>query len=137
MWRNTRLNRNYIINTLGGKEWKTGKQKQNILSVSLRFALQGGERYVPIDETASITAKEIVYNNSRAYETQLSPEFISHFTIGYKINRNKLAHEISLKMINVTGSQEFGGYYYNYRTDQPEMYLGAVVIPNISYKIEF
>ena len=136
-WRNTRLNRNYIINALGGKEWKMGKQKQNMLSLSLRFALQGGERYIPIDETASITAKEIVYDNSRAYEMQLSPEFISHFTISYKINRNKLAHEISLKMFNITGNNEFGGYYYNYRTDQPEMYLGAVVIPNICYKIEF
>jgi len=137
VWRNTRLNRNYIINALGGKEWKMGKQKQNMLSLSLRFALQGGERYIPIDETASIAAQEIVYDNARAYETQLSPEFISHFTISYKINRNKKAHEISLKMFNITGNEEFGGYFYNYRTDRPDMYLGAVVIPNICYKIEF
>ena len=137
VWRNTRLNRNYIINALGGKEWKMGKQKQNMLSLSLRFTLQGGERYIPIDETASKAVQDIVYDNSRAYETQLSPEFISHFTIGYKINRDRLSHEISLKMVNVTGSEEFSGYYYNYRTDQPEKYMGAVVIPNISYKIEF
>jgi hypothetical protein len=137
VWRNTRLNRNYILNALGGKEWKMGKQKQNILSLSLRFTLQGGERYIPVDENLSIVQKEIVYDNSRAYEPQLSPEFISHFTIGYKINRNRLAHEITLKMVNVTGNKEFGGYIYNYRTDRPEMYMGAVVIPNISYKIEF
>jgi len=137
VWRNTRLNRNYILNALGGKEWKTGKQKQNILSVSLRFTLQGGEHYIPVDEAASIATQRIVYDNSRAYEPQLSPEFISHFTVGYKINRNKLSHEISLKMVNVTGNQEFGGYFYNYRTNQPEMYMGAVVIPNISYKVEF
>ena len=37
VWRNTRLNRNYIINALGGKEWKMGSQKQNMLSASLRF----------------------------------------------------------------------------------------------------
>ena len=137
VWRNTRLNRNYIFNALGGKEWKMGKQQQNMLSVSLRFTLQGGERYIPIDEASSKATQSIVYDNSRAYEMQLSPEFISHFTISYKINRSKLSHEISLKMVNVTGSEEFSGYFYNYRTDRPEMDLGAVVIPNISYKVEF
>ena len=137
VWRNTRLNRNYILNALGGKEWKTGKQKQNMLSVSLRFTLQGGERYISVDEAASIAAKDLVYDNSRAYETQLSPEFISHFTVAYKINRNKLSHEIALKMYNVTGNKEFGGYMYDYRKDRPEKFMDAVVIPNISYKIEF
>ena len=137
VWRSTRLNRNYIMNALGGKEWKMGKQKQNMLSVSLRFTFQGGERYIPVDEAASIAVKNLVYDNSRAFKTQLSPEFISHFTIAYKINRNKLAHEIALKMFNVNGNEEFGGYVYNYRTDRPEMYMGAVTIPNVSYKIEF
>ena len=137
VWRNTRLNRNYIVNALGGKEWKMGKQKQNMLSVSLRFVLQGGERYIPVDEAASIASQSLIYDNARAYETQLSPEFISHFTVAYKINRNKLSHEIALKMFNVTGNEEFSGYQYNYRTNLPEMYMGAVVIPNISYKIEF
>jgi hypothetical protein len=108
-----------------------------MFSVSLRFTVQGGERYIPIDEAASIAQKTLVFVNSQAYEAQLSPEFISHFTIAYKINRNKLSHEIALKMFNVTGNEEFGGYYYDFRNDQPKMYMGAVVIPNISYKIEF
>jgi len=137
IWRNTRLNRNYIVNALGGKEWKMGRQNQNMLSASLRFTLQGGERYIPIDDDASREGRKIVFDNDRAFDPQLSPEFIGHFTISYKINRNRLAHEISLKMINVTGNKEFSGYFYNYRDDRPEMYMGAVVIPNISYKIEF
>ena len=137
VWRNTRLNRNFIVNALGGKEWKTGKQKQNMLSVSLRFTLQGGERYIPVDEASSIATQSIVYDNSQAYKKQLSPEFISHFTVAYKLNREKLSHEIALKMFNVTGNEEFSGYYYNYRTNRPEMYLGSVSIPNLSYKIEF
>jgi len=137
VWRNTRLNRNYIFNALGGKEWKMGKQKQNMLSASLRFTLQGGERYIPADETASIAARNMVYDNSRAYEMQLSPEFISHFTVAYKINRNKLSHEIAAKMVNVTGNKEFGGIFYNYRENRTDISMDAVMIPNISYKIEF
>jgi hypothetical protein len=137
VWRNTRLNRNCIFNALGGKEWKMGKQQQNILLVSLRFTVQGGERFIPADEAASIAARNLVFDNARAYRTQLKTEFISHFTVSYKINRNRLAHEISMKMSNITGNEEFGGYFYNYRENKPEMYMGAVVIPNISYKVEF
>jgi len=137
VWRNTRLNRNYIINTLGGKEWQMGQQNQNILGVSLRFTLLGGERYTPVNEVASKEIKEVVFDYSRAYEIQMKPEFITHFTISYTINRNRLSHEFALKMYNATGSKEYEGHYYNQREDRVEMGLGSVVMPNVSYKINF
>ena len=136
VWRNTRLNRNYIVNALGGKEWKMGRQKQNILSASLRFTLQGGERYIPVDEAASIAAKQVVYDNAHAYEPQYPTGFLCHFNIGFKMNRNKLSHEIALQMINLTGSKEYM-YEYNYRLDKPERIGGTGTIPNFYYKIEF
>jgi len=137
VWRNTRLNRNYIINALGGKEWQMGRQKQNILGVSLRFTLQGGERYTPVDDAASRVVKKIVLDDSRTYKMQTSPEFITHFTVSYTINRNRLSHEFALKMFNVTGNKEYEGHFYNHRDDRPEMGMGSVAIPNLSYKIEF
>jgi hypothetical protein len=138
VWRNTRQNRNFIFNALSGKEWRMGRQKQNMLHSSLRLTLQGCERYIPINETASITTQKIVYDYSRAYQTRLTPEFISHFTLGFKMNRKTLAHELAVKVINLTGYKEFdGNYYYNYRTHRPEKSITAVAIPNISYKIEF
>ncbi len=135
VWRNTRFNRNYVVNALGGKEWKI--KSRNILSVSLRLAVLGGERYIPFDEAASIAAQEVVYDNARAYEPQLPSQLISHFTIGYKMNRSRLAHTISLQMANVTGSTEYSDVGYNYRDNRPEMYMSAISIPNISYKVEF
>jgi hypothetical protein len=138
VWRDTRLNRHYIINALGGKEWKMGRQQQNMLSVSVRFTYQGGQRYIPFDIAASQATQSVVFDYSRAYEAQLSPEFIAHFTVGYKINRDRLAHEFSVKMINVTGNEEFSnGYFYNHKKNEPELYVGAIVIPSISYKLEF
>jgi hypothetical protein len=136
VWRNTRLNRNYIINALGGKEWKMGRQKQNILNANLRFTLQGGERYIPADEAASTAAKKMVYDNARAYEWQHPTEFLCHFSVGYKINRKKMSHEITLQIINLTGSKEYF-YNYNYRTDRPQLDSGTGMIPNLYYKIEF
>jgi hypothetical protein len=136
-WQHTRLNRNYIFNALGGKEWKTGKQKQKILSVSIRFTLQGGERYIPVNEEESKTSKGIVYDRSRAYEEQLPSEIITHLTLGYKINRNKLTHKIAIKIINATGIKDFDNYSYNYHTDSPEMYMKSGMLPNISYTVNF
>ena len=135
-WRNTRLNRNYIVNALGGKEWKMGSQKQNILSANLRFTLQGGEWYIPADEAASKAAKNVVYDNARAYKVRFSTGFLCHFTVGYKINRNKFSHEFALQMMNLTGDKEYY-YNYNYRKDQPELNSGTGTIPNLYYKIEF
>ena len=136
VWRNTRLNRNYIVNALGGKEWKFGQQKQKILNASLRFTLQGGERYIPADDAASKVTRSLVYDNSRAYELQHPAEFLCHLNVGYTINRNKLSHEFALQILNLTGSKEYY-YSYNYRTDQPEMVGGTAMIPNLYYKIQF
>ena len=135
-WRNTRLNRNYIVNALGGKEWKMGRQKQNILSANLRFTVQGGERYIPVDIEASKAAKNIVYDYSRAYETQHPTSFLCHFTVSYKMNRNNLAHEIGLQVMNLTGDKEYN-WNYDYRNDEPKLYSGTGTVPNLYYKIEF
>jgi hypothetical protein len=40
-------------------------------------------------------------------------------------------------MLNLTGSKDFFGFDYNYRTRQMEKTTAAVSIPNIYYKISF
>ncbi|MCL2414127.1 MAG: TonB-dependent receptor [Bacteroidales bacterium] len=137
VWRNTRFNRNFTFDALGGKEWVMGRQSRDILSVNLRFSIQGGERIIPINEQASISASAIVFDNSRAFNTQLPTEFIGHLSVSYTMNRNRVAHKFSLQMANITGNQEFGGYFFNYREGRPQRMMDAVVIPNISYRIQF
>ena len=108
-----------------------------MLSLNLRFTLQGGERYIPIDDDASINEQKLVYDYSRAYEPQHPMEFLSHLTFNYKINRERISHEFSLQMINLTGSSEYSESYFDYRIGKPTRYDGVVMLPNISYKIEF
>lgn len=50
IWRNTRLDKSFLVNLLAGKEWMVGRLKQNVLSVNGRLFFQGGGRYTPVDE---------------------------------------------------------------------------------------
>lgn len=59
VWRNTRYNRNYLFNFLIGKEWMVGSSKQNMFSANIRLSYQGGERYSPVDNEASIIKQDV------------------------------------------------------------------------------
>ncbi len=137
VWRDTRLNRNFLINALGGKEWLMGKQKQNVFSLNLRFSYQGGDRYTPVDAIASAMKEDAVLDETLAFSKQFDPAFISNFTISYKMNKKRISHEFAFKIINATGYKEFISQEYNYQTKLVDVMRESTIVPNIYYKIEF
>ena len=137
IWRNTRYNREFLINLLAGKEWQLGREKQNLLNINGKIAYQGGDRYIPVDYSASGNSGEIIYNYNKAFNESLDPTLFVHFTLNYKINKTKHASTWSINVINATGVKEFYGFRRNLQTGNIEKELEAIVIPNISYKIEF
>lgn len=139
VWHNTRFNRRFIINTLIGKEWMVGSNKQNILSANVKLTLQGGERFSPLDTELSLAHpdKEAQYDESRAFSQQYPTMFLANFTVSYKINKKKVAHEFAIKALNVTGTQEYFGYHYNLNSKVMERNGMSTPLSNISYKLEF
>ena len=139
VWHDTRYDRRYIFNTLGGKEWMVGSKKQNVLSANVKLTLQGGDRYSPIDLDATLAHpdNDVQYDESRAYSKQFDPMFIASYAVSYKMNRKRVSHEFAIKHINVTNAESYHGHIYNYLTNEVEPYRGTLAIPNISYKIEF
>ncbi len=139
VWYNTKFNRNFIVNALAGKEWLTGRNKNKIWSVNIRGVLQGGDRYSPVDTEASLADpdKIVQYNERKAYSKQFKPVFMFHYTVSYRINLNQKSHEFAIKMLNGTGSREFYGHSYNYKTNQVETNKESMSLGNISYKFEF
>lgn len=139
VWHDTKFNRKYIFNLLGGKEWMVGRNKQNILSMNAKFTLQGGDRYSPIDEKATLEHpdKKVQYDETRAFSQQFSPVFLANFSVSYKINKKKSTHEFAVKLLNATGYEEYGGHLYNLNTGKIEVNRFAMSLPNIYYKIEF
>jgi hypothetical protein len=137
IWRDTRFNRNYVINVLAGKEWQMGHSKQNTLSLNVRLSYQGGNRYSPVNEVYSRLRKEVVYDENQAFALQSDPMTNVHFTVLYKINKRNRSSEIALKILNLTQQADFRGHLYNYLKNTVDQDLPALLIPNLSYKIEF
>lgn len=138
-WHNSRFNRNFIVNGLIGKEWAMGRSKQNILSVNLKLTLQGGDRYSPIDEPATLAHpdKEVQYDEHKAYSKQFSPIFLANYGVSYKMNKRKVAHEFAISGINATGYKEYYGHEYNIKTGVIEPRRNKTTIFNLSYKLDF
>lgn len=136
--RDSRFNKNYVFNVLGGKEWAVGKgHKNNSVSVNGKFAVNGGDRVTPVDEDASYLAKDIIYDDNKAFDVQNPTSFYVHLSVNYRKNKRKHASIWSFQILNALGSPEYFGYRYNYQDDSIDRDEQTIVIPNISYKIVF
>lgn len=135
VWRNTRYNRRFLANVLGGKEWMLGRGGRNVLGVNLRATVMGGSYYTPLDEAVSLAAKRPIEDEGRMMGSRNPAAFMLHATISYRMNRRGWAHEIGVKMMNITGSEDFFGFDYNYRTGEMDRRGAAVGIPGVYWGV--
>ena len=138
--RNTRYNKNYVMNALIGKEWQTGKHKNNLFSANIRLNYLGGNRIESIDRQSSINQQEIIYGetNGNVSFTKKHPDTpITSFTISYRKNKPKYSSVWSLQVLNATQTEEFDTDIYNTKTNMIESKFSRTMVPNLSYKIEF
>jgi hypothetical protein len=135
VWRNARYDKGFVINLLVGKEFFL--RKNNVLGVNGRLNYTGGERISPIDEVRTYQENTIVYDETKAFEVQLPSRYILDLTITYRMNRKKYSGVWALQLKNALGMSENYGTYYNMETDKIEQSEAAVILPIVSYKIEF
>lgn len=133
----TRYNTNFVVNLLGGKEWPFGKHRQHRVQISGKFTLQGGERISPLDQSASLLAQEAVYDESRAFSERRPLVYQLHANFGLTFNGKRVTHGVNLKVLNASATKEFFGHEYNIQTQKMEEDAEVIIIPNLSYKIEF
>jgi hypothetical protein len=103
VWRNTDFNGRYAANFLAGKEF-TIKGK-NVLGLGLKVTGAGGRWYGFVDEQASLETNELVFLDSAFNTRQFRDYFRLDFKILYKINTDKMTHEIGLDLVNVLNTQ--------------------------------
>jgi hypothetical protein len=84
--RSTSFNCNYILNGVAGYELPLGKRKNRILILGLRMTWAGGRPYVPFDQQATVTNREVVYDWNRAYQEKYEDYLRGSFRFGIRRN---------------------------------------------------
>jgi hypothetical protein len=136
-WRNTAFNTNFVYNALAGKEFKTGKRKDNILALNLKITYAGGRRYVPIDEQKSALFNAPYYDESRAYEQRNPSYFRTDFRISFRKNSRRIAQEWALDVQNIFNTQNLLIRQWNYLTGKMENLYQIGIFPVPFYRIYF
>jgi hypothetical protein len=126
VWRNTRYNRGYVINLLFGKEFFI--KNNRVLGANVRLNYMGGERVSPVLIDKSLQEKTVVFDNSRAFEDQLPSSYYLDLSLSYRINKKKHSS---------VWPSYYDGYEYNLKTNKVQKDGSVIILPVLSYKIEF
>ncbi len=134
-WRNTKFDKGYVINLLAGKEFSF--KNHHILGINCRFTWMGGDRFTPVLMDQSLLFKTVIYDDSKAFEQQAPNTKYLDVTITYRINKSKHSSIWALQIKNVLGAKNYDGYAYYIKSGTVENRGYSVILPVISYKIEF
>jgi len=133
--RNTRYNKKFALNVLAGKEFVFKQTK--VLGINLRMSYTGGERTSPVDNYLSLLEKRVVYDESKAFAESFLSACFTDLTITFRNNKLKYAGIWALQLKNVLGAKMYDGYSFNYKKNEVVLNEYVVVLPVLSYKIEF
>jgi len=137
--RNTSFNGIYAVNFLAGREFKI---KNNTLGLGIKLTGSGGKRKGIVDPTASAEQGEVIFQDAEFNEDQFKDYFRFDVKTTYKINKEKVTHEIGIDLVNLTSSKNILSYSYapnntpSLDDDVTENYqLGF--LPIFYYRIDF
>lgn len=103
IWRNTANDVQYIVQFVGGKEFKIGAKKMNVITLDFRLHHHGGRPYIPIDLDASIASGQEIRDEDNAYSVRAKPYTRLDLKIGARFNGRRVSHYIYLDMMNFSG----------------------------------
>lgn len=101
--RNTSYNGTYIMNILGGKEFKIGEK--HVIGAGVKVTAAGGKRYGYVDLAATNYYQELVYRDEGFNERQFYDYFRADLKVSWKMNAKRSTHEIGLDLVNVCNSK--------------------------------
>lgn len=138
--RNTGFNGKFVYNVLGGKDFKVGKDKRNVISLGVKMTQAGGRYYTPVDLAASQLARtQVVMGDDYAY-TARNPDFFRlDIKMGFTLNSKniKLSQSWSFDIQNVTNNKNVFAQRYNPITNTVNTAYQIGFFPNFVYKIQF
>ncbi|MEO1437272.1 MAG: TonB-dependent receptor [Bacteroidota bacterium] len=139
VWRNTAFNNQYVLNVLGGKEFKVGREKLNAMTIDFKVATAGGPYFTPVDLESSIAAGREILFEELAFSERNDYYFRFDLKFGFtKNSRNKrLSQQFFIDLSNVTGRENVFQQRYNDLTQQVNTVNQQGFFPDLLYRIQF
>ena len=134
---NSAYNGNYMCNILIGKEWAVGRKNNALLGINSRLLYKGGLRYQPVDLEKSRLAGKAVYNNDENFTKKLNDYYNVDFGINFKKNRAKYSWTVSLDIENITNHKNIIRMKYNSYTGNMQYDYDLLLLPVLSFSIDF
>ena len=125
----------FLVHILFGKEFNLRNNK--LLGLNGRFSYIGGDRISPVLMAESIQDKTVYYDETKEFEIQAPATRYLDLTFTYRINKERHSSVWALQIKNVLGARNYDGYSYFYKTRTIENKGYVVILPFLSYKIEF
>ena len=137
--RNSPFNNGYVINLLGGKEFRIGKAKKNVFSIDTKFTTAGGRYYTPVDLAASNNAGYEIRDDANAFSKQYDPYLRLDVKFGIKFNSKtkKRFHQFYIDFQNVTNHTNIFTKEYNRLTNSVNQKDQIGFSPDFGYKFQF
>jgi hypothetical protein len=118
----TKFNRRFIQNLVGGKEFRIGKNRQNLFGINAKLLWAGGNRgkFDPYNG-------EVIEDEQNRFGVQYGNYFRIDMNIIYRINQPRISHILSIDVQNITNRKN--------PLNQTKTHSG--ILPIAAYKIEF
>ena len=134
---NTRFNRNFNVNIIGGREWAVGKKKRGLLTITSKMNVMGGLRNSEIDLIQSRIRGVFVPAVNR-YFTQRNPTYFRiDLSLSYRFNAGKTGHTLSFDVQNLTNRRNVFNEQYDKSTAGLRFNYQWGLVPLASYKLNF
>jgi len=137
--RNTGFNNTYVLNILGGKEWKMGKDKRNAFTIDTKLTTAGGRRFTPVDLEASQQEGFEVEQEELAFSERYDPYFRLDLKLGMQFNskKKKISHRFFIDLQNVLDTDNVFVNRYNRQTNEVNTVNQTGFFPDFLYRLEF
>jgi hypothetical protein len=135
IWRDTRFDKIFLANILFGKEFNMRNNK--VLSVNTKIYVMGGDRESPVNVVKTKQLRSIYFDETKPFTKQSPATQFVDLTITYRINKPGHSSVWALQVKNIFGSPFYSGDAYYYKTGKISNEGTVIVLPMLSYKIEF
>ena len=131
----------YVVNGLVGKEFRLNRNnpdsKPKYIVVDTRLTAAGGQRYTPIDITASLEQQRTVYDWDNAYSAQFDDYFRWDGRIAFKMEGRSTSQEWAVDVQNISNKKNPFNQQLNLETGEVETTYQLGIFPVMQYRITF